>query len=109
MLVTSAGRLGGIKHSRKGLSFLKNFERDCHGMEKARFFSSLEGMPRQNRGKDGADQLRQEMKKTQHNQNTSTTLNYLLESHDGSTTKPLPNIGSQLQNKTCALSEQRAD
>lgn len=78
-------------------------------MEKLQFFSSLEGMSKQNTGKGRADQLRQEMKKTQHKQNTTTNLNYLLVSQGGSITKLLQKIGSRLQNKTCGLSEQTTD
>lgn len=51
-------------------------------MGKLGFFSSLEGMSKQNTGKDRADQLKQEMKKTQHKQNTTTHLNYWQGSQD---------------------------
>lgn len=58
-------------------------------MGKSGFFSSLEGMSKQNTGKDRADQLKQEMKKTQHKQNTTAHLNYCQGSQDVSITKPL--------------------
>jgi len=62
-------------------------------------------MAKQNTGKDRADQLRQEMKKIQHKQNTTTNLHYLLGYQYGSFTKTLQKIGRWLQNMTCGLSE----
>lgn len=66
-------------------------------------------MFKQNTGKDRADQLRQEMKKTQHKQNITTKLNYFLVSQDERITKSQQKIGSHLQMKTFGLLEHSTD